>query len=261
MTTGSTSRPNPSAIDFYLNPEALGPRLLATYDELRAIYGPQGWWPAKHSFEMCAGAILVQNTAWANARRALDNLERYGADSVLGVVALSEAELADLVRPSGYYNQKAAKLAIFCEHVVEAYGADLESFLSLPLDRLRTELLGLWGIGEETADSIILYAAKKPSFVMDTYTARLLERTGIVPSGTGKAELRAAVMAAVPEDVKLYAEFHALIVQHGKHRCGSTPQCGECSLIASCTFGQSTGIVGVRPARAAAAGRDYWAEP
>ena len=261
MTTGSTSRPNPSAIDFYLNPEALGPRLLATYDELRAIYGPQGWWPAKHSFEMCAGAVLVQNTAWANARRALDNLERYGADSVLGVVALSEAELADLVRPSGYYNQKAAKLAIFCEHVVEAYGADLESFLSLPLDRLRTELLGLWGIGEETADSIILYAAKKPSFVMDTYTARLLERMGIVPSGTGKAELRAAVMAAVPEDVKLYAEFHALIVQHGKHRCGSTPQCGECSLIASCTFGQSTGIVGVRPARAAAAGRDYWAEP
>ena len=260
MTTGSTPQPNALASEFYMNPEALGPRLMATYDQLRAIYGPQGWWPAKHSFEMCAGAILVQNTAWANARRALDNLERNGADSVLGVVALSEVELADLVRPSGYYNQKAAKLAIFCEHVVEQYGADLGSFLALPLDRLRTELLELWGIGEETADSIILYAARKPSFVMDTYTARLLERMGIVPPGTGKTELRAAVMAAIPEDVKLYAEFHALIVQHGKHRCGSTPQCGECSLIASCKFGQTTGIVGVRPSRGAGVERDFWAK-
>ena len=220
-----------AAHEFRLNPATLGPRLMETYDELRTIHGPQGWWPARHSFEMCAGAILVQNTAWSNARKALDNLRSSGADSVLGVLALSEAKIAGLIRPSGYYNQKAAKLAGFCDYVAHNYGADLGRFLSLPLDRLRAELLDLWGIGAETADSIVLYAARQPSFVMDTYTARFLERMGIVPLGINKTELRKSVMAALPEDVELYAEMHALIVQHGKRLCGSSPLCADCPLI------------------------------
>ena len=112
--------------------------------------GPQGWWPARHSFEMCAGAILVQNTAWPNARKALDNLRSSGADSVVGVLAISEATLAGLIRRSGYFNQKAAKLAGFCEYVAQNYAADLGQFLSLPMVRLRAELLDLWGIGPET---------------------------------------------------------------------------------------------------------------
>lgn len=252
-----TSTPS-AANEFRLNPAALGPRLMEAYDELLKMHGPQGWWPARHSFEMCAGAILVQNTAWPNARKALDNLRSSGADSVVGVLAISEATLAGLIRRSGYFNQKAAKLAGFCEYVAQNYAADLGQFLSLPMVRLRAELLDLWGIGPETADSIVLYAARQPSFVMDTYTSRFLERMGIVPRGANKAHLRTAVMAALPEDVELYAEMHALIVQHGKRLCGSTPLCADCPLIGLCDFGQSTGIVGARRASPDSLEVDHW---
>ena len=249
----------PSAANlFRLDAAALQPRLLKTYEELLGVHGQQGWWPGRHSFEVCAGAILVQNTAWTNARKALDNLQRGGADSVLGILTLSEAKLADLIRPSGYYNQKAAKLAGFCDYVADNYGAELERFLSLPRDRLRAELLSLWGIGAETADSIILYAARQPSFVIDTYTVRFLARLGIVPRDVKRDELRRAVMDALPEDVELYAEMHALIVQHGKRFCGTSPRCGDCPLIGSCDFGQSTGIVGARPASRNDFDVDHW---
>lgn len=252
-------RATPRAADiFRLNPFALAPRLMKTYEELLSIYGPQGWWPGRQSFEICAGAILVQNTAWTNARKALDNLLRAGVDSVLGVLALSEAKLADLIRPSGYFNQKAAKLAGFCDHVAHNHGADLTRFLSLPRDRLRAELLGLWGIGAETADTIVLYAARQPSFVIDTYTVRFLERMGIILGDVDRRELRKAVMVALPEDVELYAEMHALIVQHGKRFCGSSPRCGHCPLIGSCDYGQSTGIVGARPAGRDDFDVDHW---
>lgn len=248
----------PAANVFRLDPAALRPRLMTTYEELLQIHGPQGWWPGRHSFEVCAGAILVQNTAWTNARKALDNLRRGGADSVLGVLALSEAKLADLIRPSGYYNQKAAKLAGFCDYVAHNYEADLGRFLSLPRDLLRAELLGLWGIGAETADSIVLYAARQPSFVIDTYTVRFLERMGVVPRDINRDKLRRAVMVALPEDVELYAEMHALIVQHGKRFCGASPRCVDCPLIGSCDFGQSTGVVGARPASRNDSDVDHW---
>ena len=256
---GREGAETPSAANvFRLDPAALRPRLLKTYEELLGVHGRQGWWPGRHSFEVCAGAILVQNTAWTNARKALDNLQRGGADSVLGVLTLSEAKLADLIRPSGYYNQKAAKLAGFCDYVAQNYDADLGRFLSLPRDRLRAELLSLWGIGAETADSIILYAARQPSFVIDTYTVRFLERVGIIPSDVNRDQLRRAVMAALPEDVELYAEMHALIVQHGKRFCGTSPRCGDCPLIGSCDFGQSTGIIGARPAGRNVFDVDHW---
>ena len=225
---------------------------------LRAEYGPQEWWPARHSFEMCAGAILVQNTAWANARSALDNIEARGADSVIGIAMLSQAELADLVRPSGYYNQKAAKLAGFCEHVLDGYEGDLGMFLSLPMERLRKELLGIWGIGAETADAIILYASKQPSFVIDTYTVRLLDRMGIVPADVSRKVLREAVMAALEPEVREYAEFHALIIQHGKATCRKTPRCEECVLLADCRYGERQGVPGVRRVRTVGSGVDHW---
>ena len=225
---------------------------------LRVEYGPQEWWPARHSFEMCAGAILVQNTAWTNARRALDNIEARGADSVIGIAMLSQAELADLVRPSGYYNQKAVKLAGFCEHVLDRYDGDLGTFLSVPMERLREELLGIWGIGAETADAIILYAGKQPSFVIDTYTVRLLDRLGIVPGDVSRKVLREAVMAALKPDVKEYAEMHALIIQHGKTTCRKTPRCGECVLLANCRYGERQGVPGVRRVRAVGSGIDHW---
>lgn len=228
------------------------------YRILRGEYGPQEWWPARHSFEMCAGAILVQNTAWTNARRALDNIEARGADSVPGIAMLSQVELAELVRPSGYYNQKAAKLAAFCEHVVDGYDGDLGQFLSVPLDRLRGELLGIWGIGAETADAIILYAGKQPSFVIDTYTVRLLDRLGFAPDDVSRKVLREAVMAALEPDVNAYAEMHALIIQHGKETCRKTPRCEECVLLANCRYGERQGVPGVRRVRTVGAETDHW---
>ena len=225
---------------------------------LRAEHGPQEWWPARHSFEMCAGAILVQNTAWVNARRALDNIESRGADSVIGIAMLSQAELAELARPSGYYNQKAAKLAAFCEHVLDSHEGDLGRFLSLPLEQLRGELLGIWGIGAETADAIILYASKQPSFVIDTYTVRLLDRMGIAPADLSRKVLREAVMEVLEPDVRQYAELHALIIQHGKATCRKTPRCEECVLLANCRYGERQGVLGVRRVRTIGSGTEYW---
>ncbi|HJO06602.1 MAG TPA: hypothetical protein QGG37_04600 [Chloroflexota bacterium] len=203
---------------------------------------------------MCAGAILVQNTAWANARRALDNIEARGADSITGIAVLSRIELAELVRPSGYYNQKAAKLAAFCEHVLDNHDSDLGKFLSLPLDTLREQLLAIWGIGAETADAILLYAAQQPSFVIDTYTVRLLDRLSIAPADISRGRLRETVMAALPPDLWQYAELHALIIQHGKATCRKTPDCGSCFLLAHCAHGQLQGIPGVRRVRAIPSG-------
>ena len=240
----------------WLDAEALSGRLTELYRVLRAEYGPQQWWPARHSFEMCVGAILVQNTTWANARRALHNIEARGADSVTGIAMLSQAELAELVRPSGYYNQKAAKLAAFCEHVLDGYGGDLGKFLSVPLERLREELLGIWGIGAETADAIILYAGKQPTFVIDTYTVRLLDRLGIVPGDVSRKVLRDAVMAALDPDVEEFAEMHALIIQHGKEKCRKTPRCAECVLLANCRYGERHGVPGVRRVRPVGSGAD-----
>ena len=200
----------------------------------------------------------MQNTAWVNARRALDNLEGRGADSVTGIAVLSQVELADLVRPSGYYNQKARKLAAFCEHVLDGYGGDLGRFLSLPLDRLRSELLGIWGIGAETADAIILYASKQPSFVIDTYTVRLLDRIGIAPADVSRKGLREAVMGAPEPDVKEFAELHALIIQHGKATCRKTPRCEECVLLPDCRYGERQGVPGVRRVRTVRSGKSDW---
>lgn len=240
--------------------DRLRPRLMGLYQALLAEYGRQNWWPARHSFEMCVGAILVQNTAWVNARKALTNLARRGVESVAAAAALGEFELAELVRPSGYYNQKAAKIAVFCEHVLMNYGGDLSSFLSRPMEALRDELLGLWGIGEETADSIILYAAKQPTFVVDTYTVRALARLGVIPRSTSKSEVRQRIMAALPPDTRLYAEFHALLIQHGKRLCRSAPLCGECPLLGECGYGRETGIMGAKAAHRIVEPRDYWGE-
>ena len=229
-----------------LDRESLGRQLTQIYRILYGEYGAQGWWPARHSFEMCAGAILVQNTAWTNAQRALVNIQERGADSVMGIAMLPQSELAELIRPSGYYNQKAAKLAAFCEHIIQHYEGDLRQFLNEPLVRLRRELLSIWGIGPETADSIILYASKQPSFVIDTYTVRLLSRLGLVPSDVSRKDLRDSIMSSLPSDVNKFSEMHALIVQHGKSTCRKTPNCQECVLLSSCHYGGHYGLPGVR---------------
>lgn len=190
---------------------------------------------------MIAGALLVQNTAWANAQAALDNLRAAGALSVAGVLGVSEARLQELVRPSGYYRQKTLKLQTFAAQVRDRHGGRLSEMLGQPMERLRDELLGIWGVGTETADSIILYAARQPSFVVDTYTRRILSRLGLVADDLGAGELRAMLMAAIPPDVDAYAEYHALLVRHGKVFCRRTPRCPECPLGGLCRYG--SGVV------------------
>ena len=157
------------------------------YDRLYRRYGPQGWWPGEGPFETIAGAILTQATAWTNVERALSNLKAEGCWSWPSIHRIPQDQLARIVRPSGYFNAKARKLKAFAAHVVDNHGGDLDAFLSLEQRQLREELLSIYGIGPETADDIVLYAANKPSFVIDAYTRRIVDRLGFPgsPAGAG----------------------------------------------------------------------------
>jgi endonuclease III related protein len=200
------------------------------YDRLLAFFGPQDWWPAETPFEVIVGAILTQNTAWKNVARAIGNLREHGLLSFEALCAVPEPSLAELVRPSGYYNQKARKLKGFCQHVTDTWQGDLDGFLALETDTLRHELLRIRGVGPETADSIVLYAAHKPSFVVDTYTYRIFSRHGWVSDSPSYDELRGFFMDCLEPDVGFFQELHALLVRTGHLFCRKTPLCGGCPL-------------------------------
>jgi len=212
-------------------------RLLTLYQLLLDTYGKQHWWPGVNPFEVIVGAILTQRVAWANVEKALFSLKEAG---LMEPQRLSEAPLkkiASLIRPCIYYNEKAKKLKAFLAFLEERYHGDLSSLLCLPVSSLRQELLFVRGIGQETADSIILYAAGKPSFVVDAYTRRILNRLGLIEERTKYAEVRVLFMENLPRDAALYNEYHALLVCHGKKRCHNTrPLCDGCSLRAMCPF-------------------------
>jgi endonuclease-3 related protein len=210
-------------------------QLLTVFRRLLAAYGPRGWWPgAAAPFEVVAGAILTQNTAWANVERALERLRAAGALNVAGVRALPEPALAELLRPAGYFNAKARKLKAFIEMLDLEFGGSLDALLALPLKELRARLLTTWGIGPETADDIVLYAAGKPSFVVDAYTIRIFTRLGITPQTDGRTpryeDWRRLFMEHLPADVPLFNEYHALIVAHGNQTCRPMPRCAGCPL-------------------------------
>ncbi|SMC16951.1 DNA-3-methyladenine glycosylase III [Desulfacinum hydrothermale DSM 13146] len=200
------------------------------YTTLRQAYGPQGWWPADTPFEVIVGAILTQNTAWKNVRRAMDNLKAAGLLQLQALLQADEDQVRQCVRPSGYYNQKTRRLRTFCRHVAQRWQGDLEAFLTQDMEGLRRELLSLNGIGPETADSIVLYAAHQPSFVVDTYTHRVFSRHGWVPEEVSYEELRNYFMDALEPDVYLFKEFHALVVRVGHEHCGRKPSCPGCPL-------------------------------
>lgn len=213
----------------------LAGRLRHVYDRLLAAYGPRGWWPGAESpFEVVVGAILTQNTAWANVERTLPRLREAGALTVAGVRAIPEPELAALLRPAGYFNTKARKLKAFVAMLDASHGGSLERLLALPADELRAGLLATWGIGPETADCIVLYAAGRPSFVVDAYTARVFTRLGIAPERGRYEDWRRLFMDALPPDPPLYNEYHALIVTHGNRTCRPAPRCGGCVLREVC---------------------------
>ncbi len=200
------------------------------YDRLFAAFGPQGWWPAESVFEVILGAILTQNTAWKNVAAAIGNLRRHDLLSFERICALSAPELAVLIRSSGFYNEKAKKVKNFCNHIQMQWGGVLEDFLARDEGILRTDLLEIRGIGPETADSIILYAALKPSFVVDAYTYRILSRHEWVEESISYEDLREYFMGAMEPDVPLFQEFHALLVRTGHLFCRKKPLCDSCPL-------------------------------
>jgi endonuclease III related protein len=208
----------------------LGP--LRLYRRLLAEYGELDWWPAEGPFEVMVGAVLTQRTAWANVERALEALKAAGVDGPAALLALPPARLEELVRPSGTYRQKAARLrALFA--VVESSGG-MRAFLSLPPAELRRRLLAVRGIGPETADSIVLYAAGGRVFVVDAYTRRLLGRLGMGVGAEGYDRVAAWFVRGLPGDVGTYRNAHAVIVEHCKRRCRSVPLCGGCPLAGEC---------------------------
>ncbi len=210
--------------------------LMEIYRRLDAMHAPRGWhwWPDADPFEVCVGAILVQNTAWTNVEGALALLREAGALEPGTMAALPPGRLEELVRPSGQYRQKAKKLEAFLV-LAEGHGS-LERLLALPVRDLREHLLATWGIGPETADAIVVYAARQPAFVIDAYTQRTFARLGVGPAHTADyEEWQRFFVAALEPDRDLWARYHALIVMHAKHLCRKQrPRCGECLLAERC---------------------------
>ncbi|MDP3046915.1 MAG: hypothetical protein Q8O07_05495 [Chloroflexota bacterium] len=205
-------------------------RIYAIYDRLRTANGPQHWWPADSPWEVIVGAILTQSAAWTNVEKAIANLKAAGLLSPEGIHAAGQDDLARLVYPSGYYNAKARKLKAFAQRLHDGYQGQLEALFALDLASLRTELLSIHGVGPETADSIILYAAGKPSFVIDAYTRRITCRLGLAHPSISYQDLRALLMASLPPDARLFNEFHALLVCLAKEACRKRPLCQQCPL-------------------------------
>jgi endonuclease-3 related protein len=207
-----------------------GQKLMDMFDLLFAHFGPQAWWPGETDLEMMVGAVLTQNTNWKNVERAIENLKSKGLLTVNALCSMPMEALAQEIRPAGYYNVKAKRLMNLIQFIKDRYGEDLSGFSKDETQKLREGLLSVNGVGPETADSILLYAARRPVFVIDAYTHRILNRHGMSEDQATYYELQELFMDNLPEDQELYSDFHALIVQAGKNYCKKTPLCLECPL-------------------------------
>lgn len=217
------------------NSKSINRRLIQLFNVLLDDYGPQHWWPGDSPFEVIIGAILTQAAAWSNVEKAIHNLKKAELLNPLYLRQIPENELAELIFPSGYYNAKAHKIKAFVEHLGTMHHDSLDSLFSSDIENLRTELLNIHGIGSETADSIILYAAEKPIFVIDAYTIRILSRIGITPARNHYNAFQALFMDNLPHETQLFNEYHALLVHHGKEICKKKPLCNQCCLNNSCS--------------------------
>jgi endonuclease-3 related protein len=213
------------------------PEVASIYDRLLSTQGHSGWWPGETAFEVCLGAILTQNTAWTNAEKALRALEGAGVLSYEALRTVPDDRLAELLRPSGTYRVKTARVRAFLDFLGREYGGRVEAMAADPPRVLRRKLLAVSGIGPETADAIALYAAGQPLFVVDAYTRRVFGRLGLLRGGETYDEVQALFMEALPADVPLYRDFHAQIVRLAKDVCRKTPRCGGCALEAVCVRG------------------------
>jgi len=222
--------------------------LLRYYEMMSEALGPMHWWPAQTPFEVIVGAILTQSTAWTNVERAIDNLRAAKLLTPAAMLLVPVHRLATLVRPSGYFRQKARKLKAFVEFLQDEYKGSLKRMFSTPTLDLREQLLSVHGIGPETADSILLYAGNHPVFVVDAYTHRIFERHGITGGKPHYENVRAMVETSFPGRPEWFNEFHALIVNTGKNWCRKgAPRCQECPLRsllpAGSPFSSAAGIV------------------
>ena len=209
------------------------------FDRLLYHYGRQHWWPAESPFEVMVGAVLTQATAWTNVERAISRLKDADALSPAAMRGMETDELASLIFSSGFYNAKAQRLKTLVEFLRDAYDDDIDAMRQENGERLRRELLAVKGVGEETADAILLYALDKPSFVIDAYTRRLFGRLGITPQSETYSAYQRMFSESLPHDTALFAEYHALIVEHCKEACRTTPVCEGCCLRDVCPTGQA----------------------
>jgi endonuclease-3 related protein len=202
------------------------------YDKLYAAFGPQNWWPAESQFEVIVGAILTQNTAWKNVEKAINNLKYSGLLMPEKLHDLSHEELASHIHSAGYFNIKSKRLKAFLDYLFGSYEGKLEAFFNKRVDLLREELLFVKGIGEETADSILLYAGRYPVFVVDSYTRRILSRHQLISPDASYREIQRLFMENLKQDERLFNEYHALIVKVGKELCKNrNPLCNKCPLM------------------------------
>lgn len=204
--------------------------LMNIYRKLYKAYGPRDWWPAETSFEVMVGAILTQNTSWRNVEKAIQKLKGKGVLNPEGIHDLKKSQLASLIKSSGYYRIKTDRVKAFVNFLFEEFDGDLKRMGRERLGELREKLLGVKGIGPETADSILLYGLKKSIFVVDAYTKRILSRHKMILENTAYEEVQKLFMEHLPLDEKLFNEYHALLVHLGKTVCKKIPRCDICPL-------------------------------
>ena len=201
------------------------------YSKLYSAFGPQRWWPGDSPFEVMVGAILTQNTSWLNVEKAIRNLKKHKVLAPDKLFRLSRRKTAKLIRPAGYYNIKTARLKEFLSFLLLKYRGDMRKIASVNTSRLRQELLKVKGIGPETADSILLYALNKPVFVVDAYTRRIFSRHGLINKEADYHDVQDLFMRSLKRDVRVFNEYHALLVRVGKDFClKSKPKCAICPL-------------------------------
>lgn len=227
-------------------------KIKKSYDDLIEAFGPQGWWPIvnnetllceyhvnspkseSEALEICFGSILAQNTSWKNAEKAIINLKKNNILGVKKIISAENKKLSEIIKSSGYHNQKTKKLKNFCEFLLKNHNGRLDLLFNKRIDEIRKELLSVNGIGPETADSIILYAARKPIFVIDSYTKRILGRIGY---GIKEyAEFQELFMQSLPNNERLFNEYHALLVTLAKNVCRKKPLCEKCPLNKYCVY-------------------------
>jgi endonuclease-3 related protein len=214
-------------------------KLPLIYNQLYDAYGPQGWWPAKTRFEVMVGAILTQNTNWKNVETVIAELEKQKLLKPEKLDKVTLQHLAHLIRPAGYYNQKAKTLKAFLDYL-KGRDFNLEKLMRRETKELRAELLRIWGVGPETADAILLYALEKPIFVVDAYTRRVFSRMGYVDEKITYEGLRGFFEQQLDKDLELFKEFHALIDELAKRHCKTTPECAGCPVSGLCRFSSKT---------------------